>query len=302
MTIGNGVIYIGEWAFQQCSNLKTLTLGNELMVIDSYAFSICTSLEEVVIPESVTHIGASAFWNCSSLSSIYCKATTPPVGAYSMFADIAPDFTICVPVESVDAYKAASYWSNYADAIVGYNWENSGNTDSRAVDLGLSVKWASCNVGANAPEEYGVYFAWGEISPKEEFTEDNCSMFGVPMSDIAGNPQYDAATANWGGDWRMPTRAEQQELLNNCTWKWITLNDVYGYKVTGPNGNSIFLPAAGYRSGSSSNNVGSIGNYWSSTPYEANNIQAYYINFHSGYHDKYKSTRSNGRSVRPVMD
>ena len=153
-----------------------------------------------------------------------------------------------------------------------------------AVDLGLSVKWANCNVGANFPEEYGDYFAWGEISPKESYTEGNCSTYGVPMSDISGNPQYDAATANWGGAWRMPTKSEQQELLNNCTWEWTTLNGVNGCNVTGPNGNSIFLPAAGYRYGSSSSLVGSYGYYWSSTPYGDDDRLAFGLRFYSGYH------------------
>ncbi|MBR3950407.1 MAG: hypothetical protein IKJ79_00615 [Bacteroidaceae bacterium] len=109
------------------------------------------------------------------------------------------------------------------------------------VDLGLSVKWASCNVGATTPEGYGDYFEWGEIIPMEECAWDDC----ITLGDISGNPQYDAARAIWGGRWRIPTRTECEELLNNCTWTWSVQNGVNGYKITGPNGNSIFLPAAG---------------------------------------------------------
>ena len=124
------------------------------------------------------------------------------------------------------------------------------------VDLGLSVKWATCNVGATSPEDYGDYFAWGETETKSEYTEENSATYGLSISQLesqgyidgAGNlnPQYDAAAANWGGDWRMPTVAEMWELINNCTWTWTTQNGVSGYNVEGPNGNSIFLPAAGY--------------------------------------------------------
>ena len=171
-----------------------------------------------------------------------------------------------------------------------------------AVDLGLSVKWASCNVGANFPEDYGDYFAWGEISPKDSYTSDNCSTYGVAMSDISGNPQYDAATANWGGAWRMPTKSEQQELLNNCTWEWTSLNGVNGQRVTGSNGNSIFLPAAGFRYGTSSYGVGSDGRYWSSTPFEVDGNSAYNLGFNSDSYDWSWGNRYYGRSVRPVLE
>ena len=160
----------------------------------------------------------------------------------------------------------------------------------------------TCNVGAERPEEYGDYFAWGETSPKDSYTESNCSTYGVSMTDISGNPQYDAATANWGGAWRMPTQSEHQELLSNCTWEWTTLNDVYGYKVTGPNGNYIFLPAAGYRYGSSSRYVGSYGRYWSSSPCEDDDSDAYYLLFRSGFHNLGCEDRYYGRSVRPVSE
>ena len=179
---------------------------------------------------------------------------------------------------------------------------NDENVEELAVDLGLSVKWASCNVGANSPEEYGDYFAWGEISPKSSYTEDNSLTYDVPMSDISGNPQYDAARANWGGGWRMPTKSEIDELVENCTWEWTKLNGVNGYKVTGPNGNSIFLPAAGYRYGMSSYNVGSYGFFWSSTPYEDYDYDAYCLSFDSGGHDWGWDYRDHGPSVRPVLE
>lgn len=98
------------------------------------------------------------------------------------------------------------------------------------VDLGLSVKWATCNVGATKPEDYGDYFAWGETEPKQTFTEDNYLYTGsapltLPLS-------ADAAYVNWGGSWRMPTQTEQDELRTECTWEWITQNGVSGCKVT----------------------------------------------------------------------
>ena len=171
------------------------------------------------------------------------------------------------------------------------------------VDLGLSVKWASCNVGALFPEDYGNYYAWGETEPKEEYTRENSLTYGLDISELQaqgyidseGNltPSHDAATANLGGCWRMPTSEEWQELVDNCTWTWTG----YGYKVTGPNGNHIFLPAAGYRYGSSLHGAGF---YWSSTPDES--IYAYYLYFSSGGQYVGWSDRDYGLSVRPVSD
>ena len=191
---------------------------------------------------------------------------------------------------------------------------NSGGSvsDSEYVDLGLSVKWATCNVGASKPEEYGDYFAWGETSTKETYDEDNCPTYGRGISqlqsqgyiDSEGNltAQYDAARANWGGPWRMPSETEMQELIDKCTWKWKKQNGVKGYKVTGPNGNSIFLPAAGYRIGSSLYDAGSRGYCWSSTPYEGNSRYAYYLNFLSDGHYMSYYSRNYGQSVRPVLE
>ena len=170
------------------------------------------------------------------------------------------------------------------------------------VDLGLSVKWATCNVGASKAEDYGNYYAWGETSTKSDYSSSNSVTYGKSFSDIKGDSRYDAARANWGGSWRLPTKKEYEELLNRCTWKWTTQNGVNGYRVTGPNGNSIFLPAAGYRDGSSLYSAGSNGYYWSSTPDESGSDSAYYLGFDGGGHGVNWSDRLYGRSVRPVTE
>ncbi len=170
------------------------------------------------------------------------------------------------------------------------------------VDLGLSVKWATCNVGALSPSGYGDYYAWGETSTKSEYTEANCKTYGKSMDDIAGNPQYDAARANWGGTWRLPTWDEIEELVNECEWEWTTQKGHNGYEVTGPNGNSIFLPAAGWRYGSSLDSAGKYGYCWSATPYEDDTNYAYDLYFDSDSHDRDWGYRSYGRSVRPVSE
>lgn len=173
------------------------------------------------------------------------------------------------------------------------------------VDLGLpsGLKWATCNVGADSPEKYGDYYAWGETVKKSSYTEDNSETCGYwKLEDFTGNAKYDAARANWGGKWRMPTAAERQELIDKCNWTWITQNGKNGYKVTGPNSNSIFLPAAGFRYGSSLYFAGSCGYYWSSLPYESGSDYAYYLGFNSSFQGMNDEFRYIGQSVRPVLE
>ena len=188
-----------------------------------------------------------------------------------------------------------------------------------AVDLGLpsGTLWADRNVGADAPEAYGDYFAWGETEPKDYYdwsTYKWCngsydtqtkyctsSYFGTVDNKTTLDLEDDAAYVNMGSDWRMPTYAEMQELMNNCTTTWTTQNGVYGRKVTGKNGNSIFLPAAGYREYSSLYNAGSDGDYWSSSFYEFSPYDAYELYFLSvncGWSSNY---RYYGQSVRAVV-
>ncbi len=172
------------------------------------------------------------------------------------------------------------------------------------VDLGLpsGLKWATCNVGASLPEQYGDYYAWGEIDTKSEYTKDNSKTYGKSMSDISGNAMYDVACAKWGGSWRLPTKEEFKELRQKCKWEWTTQNGKKGYKVFGPNGNSIFLPATGYRFGSSLYYAGEYGYCWVSTPYESDDSYTYYLIFDSSSHDVDWCRRYDGRSVRPVSE
>ena len=205
------------------------------------------------------------------------------------------------------------------------------------VDLGLSVKWATFNIGATAPEEYGDYFAWGETEPYYEagYAQESpqahwkdgksvgyywpsykyCNGSYNTMTKYCNNSSYgnngftdkkttleksdDIARFKWGGSWRMPTKAEFTELLNNCTWTWTTQNGVNGYKVTskksGYTDRSIFLPAAGYRYNPGGlNDVGS-GGYYTDYPNEA-----WFLNFLSGGRSTYDYYRYRGLSVRPV--
>ncbi len=184
------------------------------------------------------------------------------------------------------------------------------------VDLGLSVKWATCNVGASKPEDFGGYYAWGETDEKNNYSGktykcygDTCDIVtkycideddGIHDNKIVLASEYDVAHVKWGGTWRMPTRAEQDELSEKCKWEWTTINGVSGYRVTGPNGNSIFLPAAGYRYGAETYDRVSYGYYWSSSLSSNSYNYACYLYFNSGYYDWSRYDRYYGLSVRPV--
>ncbi len=188
------------------------------------------------------------------------------------------------------------------------------------VDLGLSVKWATCNVGASKPEEYGDYFAWGETTSQSNnrYYWDSyklCKGSYTTTTKYCTNTSYgtvdnkttleltdDAAHVNWGGSWRMPTKTEQDELKTKCTWVWTTQNGVKGYKVMSKtNGNSIFLPAAGSRRVAPLDDVGTQGNYWSSSLCTNNSYSAYSLFFDWNHANTNDNThRVSGLSIRAV--
>ena len=193
--------------------------------------------------------------------------------------------------------------------------------EHECVDLGLpsGLLWATCNVGAETPEDYGDYFAWGETQPKSVYnwrTYQYCMGNYNRLTKYCNNASYgyngftdnlttlqpsdDAATANWGSDWRMPTKEEWQELINNTTVTWTTQNGVNGRRFTAMNGNSLFLPAAGYRGGAGLNGAGMYGYYWSSSLSTVYPYNAWNLNFRSYDCGVYDDSRQDGLSVRPV--
>ena len=189
--------------------------------------------------------------------------------------------------------------------------------DQEYVDLGLpsGTLWATCNVGANSPEEFGDYFAWGETEPKDEYDWStykwcndshytqtkycNNSDYGTVDNKKELDPEDDAAYVNWGKNWRMPTSGQQQELYEQCTWTWTIRNDVNGYLVTGPNGASLFLPAAGVRAFNSLINC-SYGYYWSRSLSSVASCATYSLFFSSSRVDWYNYGRNSGHPVRAV--
>lgn len=191
------------------------------------------------------------------------------------------------------------------------------------VDLGLSVMWATCNVGASGPTDSGLYLSWGEVSAKTEYTwtsyrflsggtnKDNARFSKYNFDSSSGTADGlfnlttadDAASSILSGNWRMPTKEEFEELISLCTWKWTSVDGVAGYvvssKKTGLEKNCIFLPAAGYYQKTSVLNRGARGCYWSSS-IGSYSHSACYLGFNSSQHRTYNEERYIGRNVRPV--
>ena len=197
-----------------------------------------------------------------------------------------------------------------------------------AVDLGISVKWASFNLGATKPEEFGDFYSWGETesyyNPNPFAWKSGLEMgYGweaykwYPTSSTSFPPRMtkygedgktildaedDAAAANLGGKWRMPTEAEVAELIDKCTREWTSVNGVKGSKFTGPNGNSIFLPAGGHYNGTNLTKLGKLGQYWSSSRASDDTTRASGLDFESGFVGKYDNERYIGLPIRPVTE
>ena len=228
---------------------------------------------------------------------------------YASETDTTPDL-MAIYVGNVNTYPFTVFFNDSTDdsanrpsqgikpsatsgTLNGHEW----------VDLGLpsGTKWATCNIGTSTPSGYGNYYAWGETSTKSSYTEANSRTYGKNISDFSGNTYYDAATANWGSGWRMPTYKEFQELKEKCRWTLTTLNGRRGYRVTGPNGKSIFLPMAG----GANSSAGNIGYYYSSSPWFNNTQYAYQLYFDGRSEGDVllaPAKRNFGNTIRPVTD
>ena len=305
----------------------TLSFGSGMTAGGSNISSdLGTSGLMMLAPQTTSPWTSGAFGSSGSYLAVSCKVNAN--GTY-VVGSASADGTVYYPLsQSLTAATATTvnlvFGTKQSDGSRTFGYNASGtrvsHSDAKepvpgAVDLGLSVKWASCNLGASKPEENGKYYAWADtrgytLSESHDFSWANtpyCKNGDYNSWDryTSGNATLgssdDAATVNLGGTWRMPTHADWQELNSQCTWEWTTYNGVNGYKVSASNGNSIFLPAAGYRDGTSSSSVGSFGYYWSCQVNSGDVGSAWYLYFGSGgrYPDN-NNFRYDGFSVRPV--
>ena len=310
----------------------TLSFGSGMTAGGSNISSdLGTSGLMMVAPQATSPWTSGAFTSSSgSYLAVSCKVKAN--GSY-VVGSASADGTVYYPLsQALTAGRATTvnlvFGTKQSDGSRTFGYNANGTRVSQsdakepvpsAVDLGLSVKWASCNLGASKPEEYGKYYAWAGTTGYASSESHDFSWANTPYCNDPSNPtnssswgRYntgdatlessdDAATVNLGGSWRMPTHAEWQELNDNCTWTWISQNGINGYEVSASNGNSIFLPAAGYRNGTSSILVGSYYSYWSSQVHSIDVSRAWFIDIYSGYRNPDNSTyRYDGLSVRPV--
>lgn len=284
------------------------------------------SPRKVVHVSGRPHDGGSAtvafdVYDTNYLTHTSYKTLYPQIVKFEAGGRLSSEYGIAVPGTG----RVSVGWTpNNNDTLWAKLYDEEGNviafdtvivqSDCDWVDLGLpsGLLWATRNVGAASPTDYGNYYAWGETSPKSYY---DWSTYRYATQDANGNwimTKYntqsdnlvtlmtsdDAAAANYGG--RTPTYSEWDELLNYTTSRWTTVNGVSGRCFTGPNGNSLFLPAAGYRYGSELYNAGENGNYWSSSLHTGNPNLAWDFDFHSGRQYMDGDYRRSGYSVRAV--
>lgn len=270
-TLPNNLFHHG--VFITCTTpLKRIYLPSTLTTIANQAIGR-HYLSTLTYPASITSLGSSIYYSGTSPVQKDVYASWPigqiPQKPGVNFSNPTLKPNMHVPYGTKSAYGSKG-WSQFYTIVE--------DVDERAIDLGLSIRWASCNIGANAPEENGNFYAWGDTLTRSAFTWSIYPYCGLTINTMtkyctrAANGTVDnrstliafddAAYINWGETWRMPTWAEWNELITQCTWKDTTYNNVSVWQVTGPNGNSIYLPKVGYKN-STSVTAGCY--YWSST-------------------------------------
>lgn len=266
IVLPQGIKAIRRNAFARAYNLTEINIPEGVEAIDYVAFAICTSLEELRLPSTLKTVGKLAFADMSKMKRLYVSATTPPTASSNSFQGIT-DATLYVPNGTESLYRNATGWNTFTQ-IVGFGDAPNDNTNTDfgkiavAVDLGLSVKWASWNIGASKIADYGGLYGAGDptglltsTNYGDYYWEDGVSICGT---------EYDLAHVKWGDKWQMPTIEQLKELKEKCTWEHdVTIDSVIGSVATGPNGNTLFIPYAGCRRGSSNPYVGKHSSLWS---------------------------------------
>ena len=262
ISIPSSVTSIGSSAFSNCSGLTSITIPSSVTSIEISAFRDCSGLTSLTIPSSVTSIGEGAFYNCSGLTSIVSEIVKPFAISEDVFS-VYSTAKLTVPKGSKTAYQSTNYWNKFSNIVESTSQSNDDfGKVADIVDLGLSVKWASWNVGASKVGDYGGLYGAGD--PTGQKTSTNTGNYYFKDGESICGTEYDLAYVKWGKPWRMPTWSELEELKTKCTWTDGVVDGVKGSWVKSPNGNSIFLLWAGNRKGSSTfSGKGSNGYYWS---------------------------------------
>lgn len=353
---------IGEAAFRSCTSLESFILPSRLTIVSKELFHSCRSLANVTIPSSVTSIGDKAFYNCplidkqTSESKIVIPSNVASVGSLAIcgagsviidspsLTDVHPDSfgtpglsIIYVPDDKVEMYKARSQWANYSSFINSIS-SYSPRSSIGLVDLGLSVKWATCNIGATSPEDKGTYFSWGDIiasypgtleismadwkyykycngtpntllkyctSERTELWNGFLAGENEPDNKAVLDLEDDPVHMSYGGNFRMPTKEEMDELIANTNKQSIVLNGVRGClftsRVSGFEDREIFLPLGGCADESSLRDK-EVGYYWSSSLNTNDPRCAWYLYISKSGSSFLQSNcyRSDGCLIRPV--
>ena len=342
---------IGNYAFHGCNISKGIYLPYQLESIGTLAFS--GSFSSISFEKNIKTLGNRPFSTTASSGIIYINRSTPPTTTESSITGKDSGWFLRVPVGAKNNYSSVKPWKSFKSITESDTLDGGGSNDDGGgddddddgggddddddnynpsgtfgghgyVDLGLpsGTLWATCNIGASKPEEYGDYFAWGETTTKSDYDWDTykycngsmstltkyCTQSGYGYNSFTDgkkelDPEDDAATANWGSGWRMPSYEQCEELRDKSytTTEWTTQGGVNGRRITSKsNGNSIFLPAAGRRDGTGLNDVGSYGRYWSRSLYTDKSLNGRSLYFYSSDISTYRSYRYSGRSVRPV--
>ncbi len=298
VTTVSGTYYANELTFST-PKIEKPTLVTKSVTGISANRAICGGIIESNGWSEITECGVC--WSTSSLPTIDDNKTLDAIvdgGFRSNILGLTENVTYYVRAYAINekgvGYGDVMHFTPSGQPINGHSW----------VDLMLpsGLKWATCNEGAGSPEEMGNYYAWGEITTKSEYTQQNSVTYDRPIATITADGEYDVARANWGSTWRMPNKEDVIELIENCTWTWIMQNNVYGYKVEGANGNSIFLPAVGYYSDALHYSLGNSGNYWSGTSRECDDENAYCFYFDNTNYSIGWTKRNLGFTVRPVSE
>lgn len=327
---GDNMRYVGyatiEGELVESSAVEQSQVVNQYITLD-FTYYFIPSIETLDVTEiTATTATLNAIITNDGGTDVTARGfyygISPENLAYQVISDVTTDnfSAIVTPLDANTTYYYKAYATNSTGTAIGNlvtfttlnNW----------VDLGLpsGTCWATCNVGANNPEEFGDFFAWGETTVKDAYNWSNygwCNGTYNTLTKYNNNSSFgyngftdglttleisdDVATSNCGDEWRMPTSEEMNELLNNCTHEWTTLNGVNGRLFTGPNGNSIFLPAAGYRIGDDPG-ITSSGYYWTSSLDTEYPYGALILCIDSDDFGVVFNARYNGMSVRPVRN